>query len=127
MSRQGVTTRLAPASKEEQRGQHVPGLLNGVHSDVTHQVSRVVLKQACIHGLDQRELSDQLPDSGSTSLQSQWRKGCMAAGQGLSKKACTIAGSTSAMVGGFHLGALSLSMTRARTPSTVSLAVPGRR
>jgi hypothetical protein len=64
MGWQGVTTRLAPASKEEQRGQHLPGLLNGVHSDVTHQVSRVVLKQACIQGLDQRKLSDQLSDLG---------------------------------------------------------------
>ena len=36
-----------------------------VHSDVTHQVNRVVLKQACIHGLDPRKLSDQLPDLGS--------------------------------------------------------------
>ena len=62
MSWPGVTTRLAPASKKEQRGQHAPGLLHGVHSDVTHQVSRVVVKQACIHGLDLRKLSDQLPD-----------------------------------------------------------------
>ena len=60
----GVTTRLAHASKEEQRGQHVPGLLNGVHSDVIHQVSRVVVNQACIHGLDQRKLSDQPLDLG---------------------------------------------------------------
>jgi hypothetical protein len=64
VSWQGVTTWLAPASKEEQRGQHVAGLLNGVHNDVSHQLSRVVLKQACIHGLDQRKLSDQLPDLG---------------------------------------------------------------
>jgi hypothetical protein len=46
MSWQGVTTRLAPASKEEQRGQRVPGLLNGGHSDAAHQASRVVVKQA---------------------------------------------------------------------------------
>ena len=65
MSWQGVTKRLAPASKEEQRGQHVPGLLNGVYSDVTHQLSRAVVKLARIHGLDQRKLSDQLPDLGS--------------------------------------------------------------
>jgi hypothetical protein len=73
MNWQGVTTRLAPASKEEQRGQHVPGLLNGVHSDVTLQVSRVVVKQACIHGLDQRKLSDQLPDLGSSQHRVQGR------------------------------------------------------
>jgi hypothetical protein len=68
MSWQGVTTRLAPASKEEQRGQHVPGRLNGVHSDVTHQVSHVVVMRACIHELDQQKLSDQLPDLGSTQV-----------------------------------------------------------
>jgi hypothetical protein len=62
MSWPGVKTRLAPASKEEQRGQHLPGLLNRVHSDVTHPVSRVVVKQVSIHGLDQRKLSGQLPD-----------------------------------------------------------------
>jgi hypothetical protein len=59
-----VTTRLAPASKNEQRRQQLPGLLNGVHDDVTHQVSRVVVMQASIHGLDQRKLSDQRPDLG---------------------------------------------------------------
>ena len=62
---QGVTTRLAPASKEEQRGQLVPGLLNGVHGEVTHGVSRVVVKQAWSHGLHQWQLSAQLPDLGS--------------------------------------------------------------
>jgi hypothetical protein len=39
-----------------------PALLNGVHSDVTEQVSRVVVKQACIQGLGQQRFSDQLPD-----------------------------------------------------------------
>ena len=61
----GVTTPLVPASKEEQRGQHVPGLLNGVRGDVTHQVSRVVVKQVGVHGLGPRHLSAQLPDLGS--------------------------------------------------------------
>ena len=64
MSWQGVMTRLAPASKEDQRSQHVPGLLNGVHGEVIHQVSRVVVNQACLHGLDQRKLSDQPLDLG---------------------------------------------------------------
>jgi hypothetical protein len=51
MSWPGMTTRLAPASQEEQRG--------------PPWVSGVVLKQACVRGLSQRQLSAQLPVSNS--------------------------------------------------------------
>jgi hypothetical protein len=46
MSWRGGTTRLTPTSKEEQRGQHLSGLLNGMHGDLTHLVSHVVVKRA---------------------------------------------------------------------------------
>ena len=67
MGWQGVTTRLTPASKEEQRSQPVPGPRNGVHTEVTHGVSGVVVKRACVHGLGQRKLSAQLPVLGSVA------------------------------------------------------------
>src|SRR5450830_865585 len=48
------------------------------------------------------------------------RKGCALAGHGDSKNRATISGVTASSVGGFHAGALSLSTTSARMPSTTS-------
>src|SRR5450830_1391613 len=48
------------------------------------------------------------------------RKGCALAGHGDSKNRATISGVTASSVGGFHTGALSLSITSARIPSSTS-------
>jgi hypothetical protein len=63
---QGVTTRLASASKEEQRCQRAPGRRNRVRSVVTQQVSGFVVKNLSVRADVQREGSGQLPDLGST-------------------------------------------------------------
>ncbi len=64
---QGVTTRLAYASKEEQRRQRAPGRLNRVCSGLTQKVRVFVVKNASVHGLSQRKPSGQLPFLGSVA------------------------------------------------------------
>lgn len=60
-----ATTRLATASKDEQRGQRDPGRLDQVRSAVTRKLSFVVVKKFSVQRLFKRQSNGQQPRLGS--------------------------------------------------------------